>query len=310
MSRRPRSGAARPAILALLALLAAGPVAAQTIEDGMFMPRRLFCTGVVYTHDSWERYWEGTLERANGNIGTVTTQSVAYMGTYGVTDRLNVIASLPYVWTNASEGVLAGMDGVQDVTLGVKYNLLQTGFTDAGELRTIVVASAAAPATDYVADFLPMSIGLGSRRVSGRVTLDFRAKQGWFVNGSGAYTWRDNVSLDRVAYFTSGRLHHSDEVAMPDVFDYTLSAGYRRGVRWHVPISFTRQYTRGGADIRRQDMPFVSDRMNFTRVDGAVMYWLPGPSLGFKVGAARVLDGRNVGKSTSLSAGLLYTFEF
>ena len=28
------------------------------------------------------------------------------MGTYGVTDRLNVIAMLPYVWTSASQGVL------------------------------------------------------------------------------------------------------------------------------------------------------------------------------------------------------------
>ena len=48
------------------------------------------CTGFLYTHDSWDQYWEGTLKRGNGNIGTVTTQSVAWMGNYGITDRLNV----------------------------------------------------------------------------------------------------------------------------------------------------------------------------------------------------------------------------
>ena len=53
------------------------PLGAQTIDDGLMMPRRQLCTGFLYTHDSWDRYWEGSLERGNGNIGTLTTQSVA-----------------------------------------------------------------------------------------------------------------------------------------------------------------------------------------------------------------------------------------
>ena len=32
---------------------------------------------VMYGSDSWDEYWEGTLRRSNGNIGTVTTRSVA-----------------------------------------------------------------------------------------------------------------------------------------------------------------------------------------------------------------------------------------
>ena len=51
---------------------------------------------------------------------------------------------------------------------------------------------------------------------------------------------------------------------MPDVFDYTVSAGYLKR-RLHVPISFSQQITLGGGDIRRQDMPFVSNRMNFSQ---------------------------------------------
>ena len=60
------------------------------------------------------------------------------------------------------------MDGFQDVTVAVKYNLLETPFTGNGSLRALVVASAGAPATDYTPDFLPLSIGLASRRFSGR----------------------------------------------------------------------------------------------------------------------------------------------
>ena len=72
---------------AVLLALGAAPLDAQTIDDHLMMPRKQLCTGFVYMHDSWDRYWEGPLERGNGNIGTLTTQSVSWMGTYGVTDR-------------------------------------------------------------------------------------------------------------------------------------------------------------------------------------------------------------------------------
>jgi hypothetical protein len=69
-------------LLAVLVALAAAPLHAQTIDDGLMMPKRQFCTGFGYAHDAWDRYWEGTLERGNGNVGTVTTQSVSWMGAY------------------------------------------------------------------------------------------------------------------------------------------------------------------------------------------------------------------------------------
>ena len=119
-----------------------------------------------------------------------------------------------------------------------------------------------------------------------------------------------DVKLDRPAYYTDGRLFLSDEVAMSDVFDYTASAGYRKG-RLHVPISLSQQRTLGGGDIRRNDMPFVSNRMDFVRLDAAVMYTLPAPeNLLVRLGASRIVSGRNVGQSTTLTGGLLYTFHF
>jgi hypothetical protein len=313
---RPASHRARPQIttngLLAFLLLASSPAAlrAQTIEDGVMMPKANLCTGVLYTNDRWEEYWEGTLKRVNGNIGTITTQSLTWVGNYGVTDRLNVIAMVPYVWTEASQGVLHGQDGFQDLSVAVKYNLLETAFTKVGSLRTIVVASAGMPIGDYTPDFYPLSIGSHSRRLSGRLTLMFQARKGWFVHGSGAYTWRDNVTLDRPAYFTDGQLYLSNEVAMPDVFNYVVSAGYMKpGLQ--IPISFSQQFTLGGGDIRRQDMPFVSNRMNVSKVDALVMYYLPPvKNLAVRVSGTYAVDGRNVGQATTLTAGLLYVFRF
>jgi hypothetical protein len=232
------------------------------------------------------------------------------MVAYGVTDRLNVIASLPYVWTEASQGVLHGVSGWQDLTVAAKFNLLETDFTHSGSLRTIVAVAAGTPIGDYTPDYYPLSLGSASRRLSGRLTLSFRAKRGWYLDGTSAYTWRDNVTLDRASYYTNDQLFFSDQVAMPDVFDYTLSAGYRRpGL--DIPISFSQQITRGGGDIRRQDSPFVSNRMNYSKVDALVTYDLPMmKNLSVRAAGSYIVQGRNVGQATTVTAGLLYTFHF
>ena len=301
-----------PATLLTLALVAlpAGALRAQTIDDGVMMPKRALCTGFLFQSDRWDNYWEGTLKRVNGNIGTITTRSVTWVGNYGVTDRLNVIAMVPYVWTSASQGVLHGMNGFQDLTVAAKYKVLETPFTKVGALRTILVATAGTPVSDYPADFLPLSIGMGSRGVSGRATLDFVARKGWFITGSAAYTWRGKVTLDRPAYFTDGQLFSSDEVAMPDAFDFVISAGYRKhGLQ--VPISYSQRSTLGGGDIRRQDMPFVSNRMNSSKVDAQVLYYLPrARNLAAKLAGAYTVSGRNVGQATTVTGGFLYVFNF
>ena len=100
----------------------------QTLTDGLMMSKNNFCTGFMYSHDKWENYWEGELERNNGNIGKVTTQSLMYVGVYGITDKINVIATLPYVKTEASAGTLHSMEGIQDLSVGVKYNFLKQEF--------------------------------------------------------------------------------------------------------------------------------------------------------------------------------------
>lgn len=308
----PSHGRLVRSMLFVIALVALGAptLSAQTIDDGVMVADNHLVVGAFYAHDSWEKYWEGALERTNGNLGTLTTQSVTWLADYGFSERLNLIATLPYVWTEASQGVLHGLSGLQDVTFAAKYRLLETPLTSQGTLRAIAVGSVALPASDYTPDFLPLSIGSASRRYAGRLTLDFRARQGWFIHGTASYTWRDKVTLDRPSYYTDGQLFLSNEVALPDVFDFMVSAGYT-SANWHVPVSFLQQSTQGGGDIRRQDQPFVSNRMNFAKVEAMVMYRLPqARSLALRVTGTYTVDGRNVGKSATLTTGLLYDFRF
>jgi hypothetical protein len=95
---------------------------------------------------------------------------------------------------------------------------------------------------------------------------------------------------------------------MPNVIEHTLTAGVSRG-RLRVPLWLVQQRTLGGGDIRRQDMPFVSNRMDFVRVNGGVMYELP-KNVSIRLGAAHVVSGRNVGQSTTFTSGVFYAHQF
>jgi Putative MetA-pathway of phenol degradation len=293
----------------LLALAIPAALHGQVMDEGLTIPGRTLAAGVMLTQESWDWYWEGTLRRTNENIGTVQAQSVALVAGYGVTDRLGVMATLPYVSTHASRGTLREMHGVQDVLVEARYGLLSAPVAGRGMMTAVLAGSVGVPVGDYSPDFLPLSIGLGSRRVSGRLALGFLARDGWELNASAAYTWRGNVKLDREAYFTDGSLHLGSEVAMPDVLAYTIGAGYRTG-RLHLPVSVASQRTLGGSDIRRQEMPFVSNRMDWVRVDGGVAYTLPAANLTIRFGAGQVLRGRNVGQATTFSSGLFHTVPF
>ncbi|MDQ6872743.1 MAG: hypothetical protein M3037_12190 [Gemmatimonadota bacterium] len=288
----------------IFAAFSVSSAAAQSMYDGPTMPRQTLSAGVFYAHDSWDQYWEGTLKRTNGNIGTLTTQSVTLVGGYSIADRLGIAASLPYIRTHASQGVLHDMSGFQDLDLAARFRLLTTGAGSHGTLSAFVAGVAAIPTTRYTPDFYPLSIGTAGRRTSGRLTLSFESNSAWFANASGSYMWCSNVRLNRNSYYTNGQLYLTNEVVMPNVIDYTFVAGVARG-NWRLPVSVVQQHTLGGGDIRRQDMPFVSNRMDFVKLDGALMYALP-KQVSLSLGVGRVLTGRNVGQSTTFTSGLVY----
>jgi hypothetical protein len=305
----PISTRIRSALSAFLWLLCvATPLRAQTVDDGIMLAKGELLTGTTYTHDSWEEYWEGALKRTNGNIGEITTEINVFTANYGLASRLNIIGMVPYVRTNASQGVLHGITGFQDLTIAAKYSAADWTFGRAGTLEAIAVGVAGLPMTDYNPELLPLSIGFGSKRASARGTLDYQTAVGLFATGSAAYTWRSDVQLDRPYFFTDGEFVMSDRADMPNVFDHMVSVGYlNRGLMSSVFLA--RQKTLGGGDIRRQDMPFVSNRMDFTRLGAMVM--LPVPRLRTLTGElaiARTMSGRNVGQATTITFGFQYVF--
>jgi hypothetical protein len=261
----------------------------------------------MYGYSSWKNYWEGTLKRNNENLGTVSTQSFSLMGNYGIKDNLNVLVGLPYVRTKASAGQLKGQKGIQDISLWIKWMPLEKEWGP-GMLSLYTIGGYSMPVSDYVADFLPLSIGLRSKNISLRAMADYQIGS-WFSTISGTYIRRSNITLDRTSYYTT-EPHYTNEVNMPDAMQWQWRVGYRNEgiIAEAILDNWT---TLGGFDITRNNMPFPSNRMNATRAGINMKYEnLLVEGLSLVGGGNYTLWGRNMGQASSLNAGVFYILDF
>lgn len=280
---------------------------AQTDEDAIMMTKNNFCVGGVFSRSSWTHYWEGTFKRDNANLGRVSTNMYGLMGTYGISRRLNILANAPYVVTHATAGTLHGMHGIQDLSVWLKWMAVEHSVGN-GTLSVYLLGGGSLPLTNYLADYLPLSIGLHSKTLSGRLMVDYQVGN-FFATASGTYTWRSNITIDRNSYYTTSE-QLTDQVYMPDQNSFNFRTGYRSD-RWIIEAVLSNLNTLGGFDIRKNDMPFPSNRMNATMLGGHFKYNFPMVSgLSLTGGGNYTVAGRNMGQATAFDIGVFYILDF
>ena len=297
----------RPLLRSCLPLLAPLMLHAQSDVDAIMMGKNLLCAGTSLSTGQWNQYWEGGLLRINENLGTVRTNAVAAMGSLGVTKNLNLLYSLPWIQTRATAGQMTGLRGLQDIGIAAKYRMLRKK-TERKSFSIFGIAGVSTPSQNYVKDYLPLSIGLGSTNLTLRLMAD-QTYQWFFTTASTSYVRRSNIRLDRQAYYTT-RMIYSAEVEMPDALYSNVRMGYRSS---ELIAEFVADHwlTLGGFDITKNNMPFSSNRMIQTRIGLAGKYepkkW-KGLSLNGSV--FHTVDGRNMGKSTGFQFGVFYIVNF
>ena len=292
-------------LFSLILFLGSGKLSAQNETDGIMMGKNLYCVGIMTAKSGWDQYWEGQLLRKNENLGTVSTTMVGAMGSLGINKKLNLLFSMPYIETKASAGQLSGFRGMQDLSVLAKY-LLYRKKSGKQVFSLFGIGGLSTPIQNYVKDYLPLSIGLGSRNMTMRAMVDYEYNH-LFTTFSSSLITRSNIQLDRKAYYTT-QMVYSDKVNMPNVIYNNFRLGFRN--KEMVAEFVADQWvTQGGFDITRNNMPFPSNRMNMTRVGFNGKYeplkW-KGVSL---TGAIfQTIDGRNVGRSTHAQFGFFYIF--
>jgi hypothetical protein len=272
------------------------------------MSKNNFCFGAVYQYSSWKEYWEGDFKRENLNLGTVSTKSVGIMGNYGVSDKLNVLFSIPYVETNASAGTMKGQKGIQDLSLTIKYMPLEKTIGQS-TYSLYALGSYSVPTSNYSADYLPLSLGLQSKTTSLRLMGDYQRGH-FFTTFSGAYIKRANITIDRNAYLTD-EIHYTNKVDMPDAISVNFRAGYRSNILIAEFVIDNWVTQSGGFDITKNNMPFPSNTMNALKYGVNSKYTFKKmPELSLVGGFNYVVEGKNVGKSNTYYGGVFYVINF
>ncbi len=281
---------------------------AQTPTDALMMNKGQICVAVAYTHDTWDHYWEGALHRDNGNIGTLTRQTVAPMFALGITDRINVQAALPWVKTEASAGQLAGVQGLQDFGIWAKVKALDKPLGP-GDFQLFGVAGFSAPASDYLSDYMPLNLGLSAYEGTFRAIVQYQLDQGFYLRSQAGYHLRSNTEIERDFYYTTHAVY-SNEVDVPDAISWDVVAGswlFEKALRAEARVEGMNSLS--GNDIRRQDAPFPANRMVSTRVGAFAQYYTPFlKGLSVLASGSYTVSGRNVGQSTAFTGGIAYQF--
>ncbi len=279
---------------------------AQSPNDGLMMPVRNWCNVLQYSHSSWDEYWEGPTKRTNANIGAISTQSVMFMTNYGISERLNVIAGVPYIWTASDVSYLDGQKGIQDLSVWLKYQAYGHEFKSGSSFKVFATGGLSTPVSNYVPDFLPFSIGLQSKTASLRGILHYSLKNGLYATAQGGHTWRSDMTTDREAYLFHNELIYSNKVPVPNMVDASGRLGF---LNKKIQAELWYEYFTGltGDDIRYNDAPFPSNKMQAASAGVFVKYYVGHMAL--SASASQVLSGRNVGLGTTFSGGVFYFFE-
>jgi len=282
---------------------------AQTQTDGIMMPKGDVCIALMADRGSWDQYWEGPSLIRNGNIGTFKRASILPMIAYGISDRILILAQLPYVTTSSTGGQLAGVSGLQDIGLAIKGNLYSRDIAK-GTLHIFGTTEYARPVTNYLSDYQPYSLGLGTNQITARGIIHYRWDTGLYLRGMGAYIWRTYTKVERDYYYKDGS-YYSEWMDVPNAINGQAVAGYYFFEDMlQLELHYTLLHATDGDDIRQWNPAQPTNRMNMDVLGGMLRFYAPGKLGGLSVigGYQYTVSGRNMGQFSTLFGGITYQF--
>ena len=221
-------------------------------------------------------------------------------GTYGITDRLNLVASVPYVITDGSAGL---QDGAVFAKAGLKTLRLSHGGESRTTLDLIGALGVQLPMSRY--DVVAAgAIGQRARLVLPRLVAQLNGR-GYFASVLAGYNYRfDRLDAEALARIQRRRPEY-DPKQPQDFVNFLVRAGLPTS-KLYVDAWLEVQRTLGGADFvaGAEELPQTYG-VDYEQV-GATVYYAESTHWGFAGSAAVVIGGRNTSLSRRLTATLIY----
>jgi hypothetical protein len=228
----------------------------------------------------------------------------------GITDKVNVILSLPYVKIGASGGQMAGVQGIQDFGISVKALFLEKTIGK-GKLTGFSNLSFSTPASTYLSDYMPFSLGFGANELGIRAIGKYELDKGPYFRASYSYLNRGITEAERDFYYADGA-YYTSKMDVPNAFFGQVTLGswmFKKKLR--VEASLTTLQSTSGDDIRVYSMPQPTNKVDFDRIEGFAQYYFKNDGRGFGLIASyqKAISGRNMGKFSGYGFGLTYQFK-
>lgn len=300
----------RRPVLALLALVLTASLArAQTPSDAILMKPWEACFGAMYEFGRFDRYWEGETLRENETIATVQRQAGSAMGILGLPGNVNLLVGGAYVATRSTQpngGFFRGQQGFQDLTVTLKARLHRFE-AENHHVDLLVSAGMATPMSDYHADYLPYSIGLGTTEWNARVMAQYQRESGLYARVVGGFLHRGLARTDREYYYNNGS-YYTHDMDVPDAVEFQGILG-----AWFVPDHFRVELnylglrSLFGDDIRPYNRAQPTNRVHMDQIGLTTQYFFPKHDQVGLIGYANhVFGGRNAARLTRFGGGVTY----
>lgn len=286
---------------------------AQTPTDALLMGAKQACVLVDYNFSRFNHYWEGEFKRDNPTIGTVRRHTVMPMVALGIGDNLNFFMGLPHISTSSSNpngGKFAGVSGLQDWNLAIKYRWLNKECKE-GRFSSLATVGFSTPITNYLSDYMPYSLGFGAPELSYRTISLYETNKGSYVRLSGAFIWKGYTEAERAYYYNDGS-YFTPWMDVPSAITTEVALG-----KWllnrslQIELLYFGQNSLSGDDIRAYNAPQPTNRINMHRLGFFAHYHVKSmEGLGMILYYNRVFQGRNAPEFKTIGAGVTYFFNY
>ena len=288
----------------LLAALSITPLFAQGVVDGFFHPEGQLSLTAGATRGTFDDFYVGeTLSKRVPIHGKITQIIYNVYGKYGLTDNLNLIVNAPFI---SAEGEGPGdpingeqkVSGLQDVTIMAHYRPFSATF-GGGQFDGLASAGVSLPG-GYEPNGI-LSIGSGAFAADLKIGGHLQLTSGVFATAVGGYSFRG--SADDTFGVIEG-----ESFDVPNAINLMAKLGYAGGF-FYIDGWIDYQSSSDGVDIMGPGFTgnFPETKVDYTRL-GLTGYMPINHYSGISVSYGSVVGGRNLGKTSYLSASLTVVF--
>lgn len=192
-------------------------------------------------------------------------------GTYGITDKWNVILNLPMINFKP-----------QDAAIFTKYKLVDVK-GNKGEFTLAPAIGVSFPISNYRFQS-GQAIGQQATQIQPKIVLQYKHKSNLFIQAQGGY----NYAFDPV----------------PSSVSVSVKLGYIYKA-WYFDAWFDYQYGIGGEDYGLIKPDFRKLGVSYNKI-GGVIYRNIGEKWGVFINGSYIISGRNIGQAYAVSAGFVF----